>query len=393
MLTNAMDPRYVRSGHLLFMRQGTLMAVAFDPDRVEVEGQPVIVLEDVMQALDMPNTGWETGAAQVAVSASGHLAYASGGVYPGRPSVLMRVPPGGDPEPFALEARGYGRVRGSPEGDRLAFAVNTGRRSSIFVHDLVRGTTDRLNTGDFSNSSLAWSPDGVSIAFSSDREGGVLQLYRMAVDGSGAPERMAASDQSQQVSSWSSEGVLAYLQAGDIWLLPPDEEPALFFTSDAREVWPSFSPDGRWLAYGSNQTGQLQIYVRPHPGPGPATLVSGDIGSAISPSWSRDGRRIYFLDMAEAGAKMMVAEVLAGDEFRVGRAEALVDPWPYNPSTPVRRYDVLADGSFVVSLDEDNAGDEEFTASLWLRERMRYRVGELHVVLNFFEELRERVPD
>jgi len=310
-LTNAMDPRYVETGHLLFMRQGTLMAVGFDLERVEVEGQPATMLEDVMQAVFMPNTDWETGAAQLAVSPSGHVAYARGGVYPEDSMVVMRVTVNGEAEPIPdMDPRRYLHLRVSPEGDRLAFVAGPGGAVSIYVLDLVRGVTQSLNTGGYSSFPAMWSPDGLSIAFSSDREDGVKNVYRMAVDGSGEPERLAPSEQSQRVSAWSSEGVIAYLQGGDIWMLPPDGEPAPFFTSDASERWASFSPDGRWLAYTSDQAGRDDVYVRPYPGPGSATLISGDGG--VSPAWSHDGRQLYFLQLREAAPLvMMVADVVS----------------------------------------------------------------------------------
>ena len=381
LLTNAMDPHYVETGHLIFMRQGTLMAVAFDPDRVAIEGQPVIVLEDVMQAVGMPNTDFESGSAQLAVSTAGHVAYASGGIYPERSNVLMRVVPGGEAEPLALDARGYMGVRGSPEGDRLAFAAQTRRAYAIYVHNLVRGVTEQLNTGGFGNWPVEWSPDGTSIALSSDREEGVRNVYRMAADGSSDPVRVAPSDQSQILASWSSQDVIAYLQGDDIWVLPPDGEPAPFFTSDETERYATFSPDGRWLAYTSNQTGENEVYVRPYPGPVPATRISSDGG--VSPTWSRDGGQIYFL--SQGG--MMVVDVTPGDPFRVGPAESLIDPWPYGQTIPVRSYDVLADGSFIVTANVD--GDEDPAEPIGLRQRNR--VSEFHVVLNFFEVLKERV--
>ena len=381
LLTDAMDPHYVETGHLIFMRQGTLMAVAFDPDRVAIEGQPVIVLEDVMQAVGMPNTDFESGSAQLAVSTAGHVAYASGGIYPERSNVLMRVVPGGEAEPLALDARGYMGVRGSPEGDRLAFAAQTRRAYAIYVHNLVRGVTEQLNTGGFGNWPVEWSPDGTSIALSSDREEGVRNVYRMAADGSSDPVRVAPSDQSQILASWSSQDVIAYLQGDDIWVLPPDGEPAPFFTSDETERYATFSPDGRWLAYTSNQTGENEVYVRPYPGPVPATRISSDGG--VSPTWSRDGGQIYFL--SQGG--MMVVDVTPGDPFRVGPAESLIDPWPYGQTIPVRSYDVLADGSFIVTANVD--GDEDPAEPIGLRQRNR--VSEFHVVLNFFEVLKERV--
>jgi len=380
LLANAMHPRYVDTGHLLFTRRGTLMAVGFDPDRLEVRGEPVIVQENVMQAIGTTASRSETGSAQVAVSASGHMAYADGGPFPERRRQLLRVTLDGAVEPLGLDPGAYSHPRISPEGDRLAFSVIDGRGSNLFVHDLDRRVTQSLNAGGFSNGGAEWSPDGRFIAFSSDREDWVANIYRIPADGRGDPERLAPSDQAQSMMSWSSEGVIAYLQGGDIWVLPPNGEPEPFFTSAAGENHASFSPDGRWIAYRSDQSGRGEVYVRPYPGPGPARLISDDGG--ISPAWSPDGNRLYLLPSPQDESVLMAVDVRVDGDLSSSRATTVVDPWPYYRTDPSRAYDVLPDGSFVV-LETDYATTG----------RAPYRADELHVVLNFFEELRDRVPN
>ena len=346
-LTDAMDPRYVPTGHLLFVRQGTLMAIGFDLERVEVRGQPVTVREGVMHSIFMSATRAETGAAQVAVSASGHLAYALGDVYPDRPTTAVRVTSNGDTLALDMDRRAYMRFRVSPDGNRLAFTARSRGSLQIWVHDLTRGTTELLDTGGFLNGTMEWSPDGRFLAFSSDRDGDVPNMYRFAVDGSGEPERLAPSDQVQYVASWSSEGVIAYLEGNDIWILPPDGRPEPFFTSEANDWDATFSSDGQWLAYRSNRSGRAEIYVRPYPGPEPATLISTDGG--INPTWSPDGRQIFYRQPRGAGPPaLMVVDVTPGDEFQADRPTLLLDPWVRSLS-PVRGYDVFPDGSFVTA--------------------------------------------
>ena len=174
-------------------------------------------------------------AAQIAISASGHLAYARGGVYPEWALLPVRVTRTGDTVPLEMDPRRYSSLRVSPDGNRLAFVAGPGpgQRQGIYVHDLTRGVSQGLNTGGFSNWPMEWSPDGDSIAFASDRDQATKNIYPMAVDGSGEPERLAPSDRLQEIASWSSEGVIAWLEAGDIWALPPDGDPAPFFTSEA----------------------------------------------------------------------------------------------------------------------------------------------------------------
>jgi eukaryotic-like serine/threonine-protein kinase len=388
-LTRAMDARYVETGHLLFLREGTLMAVGFDAGQVQVRGEPVIVQQGVMQAINMPNTGFTSGAGQVAVSPSGHLAFASGGLYPGRPRAIVLVPLRGTPGALPLDTLEYLYSRALPSGDRLATHVRTRRGGSdILVHDLARGVATRLETGGFSSGSPTWSPDGQFLAFRSDREDGVENIYRMRADGSGPPERLAPSRRVQTVSSWSSTGVIAYLEGGDIWTLPPDGEPALFFASAAEETHASFSPDGRWIAYASNQTGRGEVYVRPYPGPGPATQVSGNGGG--SPVWSRDGKQIYYVQLRGEGFPVMMAvDVTGGEQIRPGRAIPINDPWPYPGSTPVTSHDVLPDGSFIAVLNVSRGADDA-TLTPSQRDRLLARVGEIHLVVNFLEELRGR---
>ena len=396
LLTNAMNPRYVaETGHLLFMRQGSLMAVGFDPDRLVLEGEPAVVLVDVMQALNMPNPGWDTGVGQVAISSAGNLVYLRGGIHPEITSVLMHVPINGEAEPLNTISRRnipILNVRLSPGGGRLTFDSPSANGNRIYVHDNIRDLTWQLNTGGFRSGLSNWSPDGESIAFSSDREDGVSNIYRMAADSSDEqPERLAPSDQTQSMQSWSFDGVIAYVQGGDIWILPTEGEPAPFFTSDARESYASFSPNGRWLAYASGQ-GYIDgdVYIRPYPGPGPAILISSN--GSHSPAWSRDGAQLYFLQSDEGGQKMtmMVVDISEG---RPSPSRSLIDPWPYATTIVSRSYDVLEDGAFIAMMTGAQinvAGTAGTTRSAF---RQRHRVDELQMVLNFFELLRNRVTD
>ena len=159
------------------------------------------------------------------MSGAGHLAYARGGVYPERRRSALRVTSTGNTITLDMDSRDYTHLRVSPDGNRLAFAAGPGVHDEIWIHDLVRGVSQRLNTGGFSDRHPVWSPDSQWLAFDSNRDGALAKLYRVRVDGSGEPERLAPSDRYQHMSSWSSQGVIAYLEmAGDtdIWVLPPD---------------------------------------------------------------------------------------------------------------------------------------------------------------------------
>lgn len=388
-LTNGQHPFYSASGHLLFLRQGTLMAVGFDPDRITIRGEPVPVLENIGHAVNLPNTELETGAGQFALSSSGHLAYASGGVFQSAVHELMRVSPDGNATALGVTAPGIYAPRLSPVADRLAFHARPSARSqasAIFVRDLVRGVTTKLTGAEdgFLIWFPTWSPDGRSILFMSDRENGVSNLYTIPADG-GAATRLTTSMRSQTPTSWSSSGVISFLQDGDIWTIPPGGAPSRFFSASTTETHASVSPDGRWMAYVSNPSGRNEIHVRPYPGPEPAVQISE--GGGTAPAWSTDGKRLYYLTIPTPGRlpSMMAVDVAPGAPFRAGRAVSLIASWPYVATTPATAYDVAEDGSFVVpTLSGGRVSGNE---------RTRFRVGEIHVVLNFLSELRERVKN
>ncbi len=171
-------------------------------------------------------------------------------------------------------------------------------------------------------------------------------------------------------------------------MLPLDGDPAPFFTSEFNETFATFSPDGQWLAYVSNQNGYDGVYVRPYPGPEPATPISD---GGASPVWSLDGRQIYYV---QAGV-LWAVDVIRGEELQPGRPAPHIDPWT-GGTAPVRDYDVFADDSFVKRvLDDDGRSDlERFGATeLQVIDLERFGATELQVILNWTEELKARVPN
>ena len=390
LLSNAMSPRYVsETGHLLFMRQGLLMAVGFDPAALTLMGEPVVIAENVMQALNIPNPGWNTGVGQLAISAAGHLVYVRGGVTPDDQTTLVRVTVDGQAAPLTSISQSTtdaSFMRLSPDGTRLAYQSASAEGASVHVHDLVRNVSQRMNSGGFWSRVPVWSPDSESLLMSSDREDNVRNIYRLRVDGSDErPERLAPSEQSQATQSVSADGVIAWLQNGDIWTLPPGGEPAPFFTSEATEAFATFSGDGRWLAYSSTTGSSFSnedVYIRPYPGPGSAILIAS--GRSSSPAWSRDGTQLYFLERNRDTSitRMMVADITDGVPSPV---RPLIDPWPYRTTITARNFDVLEDGSFITSI-RSSQGNNDTEAGIAMAEELA--VSELQVVFNFFELLR-----
>ena len=402
-LTDAQHPWYLaETGHLMFIRRGSLMAVAFDLDTLAPEGDPLLVLDGVVQAQSMPNTSLESGVAQLSYSPSGHLAYVSGGTYPKPTKKMVRIPPDGAAEIFLGEEYNYLSTRLSPDGSKIVFDEIYGSEGTIYIHDLTRGITQRLNTGTSMDRYPQWSPDGEYILYSTTRQNNLMSMYRIRANGSGDPERLAPEENvSQTAASWSVNGAIAYLQSApgesnDIWILSPDGEPAPFVeTDEVVEAYPEFSPDGNWLLYVALEEGTLQVYVRPYPGPGPATQISATSGA--QPAWAPDGRSIFFVERIvdegeENSVALMQVSFTPGDPPVIGRVEPYIENWPLNGSVPVRDYIVLEDGSILSNTREDivesyNAGTTPLTNG------EANGLAEIKVVMNFLQEMRRRVNE
>lgn len=359
------------------------MAVRFDPRRMTTSGQPVAVIDNVRQAINMPNTTFESGAGQVSLSESGDLALATGGVYETDTYSLVQVWPDGRVVPLGASLPSLLAPRQSPADDRIAFLARTSLRSrqqAVFIFDRHRGVTTRLQAAGYAIPWPVWSPDGRSIAFARDSNG-VGQVHQMPSDGSGTPQPIAPSTRGQAAASWSSTGVIAWLEDGDIWTITPPEAARRFVASTAAERYPSFSPDGRWLAYTSDLSGRPELYVRPYPAGEPAIQVS--TGGASNPAWSPDGRALYFLSTRGEGLlSLLVVDVAPGSPFRVGRVRVVMPNWRYGNAIPVSGFQVLRDGSFLGSIVDSITGP-----------RRRHRVTEIKVILNFHSELAARVRE
>jgi Tol biopolymer transport system component len=247
------------------------------------------------------------------------------------------------------------------------------------IHDLRRRVTERLDGGGFEVAQPEWSPDGSEIAYQSDHEDGVKNIYRIAADGSGTPERVAPANFYQAMLDWSSTGVIAYQQDGDVWVVPPGEEPQPLLQSEHRHSHATFSPDGRWIAYVYNG----EVYVRPYPGPDAPIRISDDGGNA--PMWSWDGRRIFFRRGPITERVLLAAELqIDGGDLRASRPAVMIPNWSYQGYTPMRSPDVFSDGSFLAIAYQDAFEDPDNFSP---RTADRFRVENFHVVLNFAEEL------
>jgi serine/threonine-protein kinase len=341
------DGRFISSGHIAYMKSGTLMTVPFDLGALRVTGTPVAVIEGVMQAINAPNSADETGAGQFAVSASGTLLYATGGV--GRPleSTWVWVDRKGAEQPLnAIPAGPYLYPRLSPDGQKIAVTVRRGP-PDLWVYDATRGAPTRL-TFDGGTGPI-WSPDGKRVAYAVTKDG-VNSLHVVNADGSGRPEQLAPGPFSQIPSSWSAAtNEVAFLQRPQlesygIWIMPMDggqgaRKPRLFLESRFTLSHPEFSPDGRWMAYVSRESGGPEVYVQPYPGPGEKIRISTTGG--IEPIWTATAREILYRD----DRQVFSATIRSLSPFRVDPPRVLfATKGQYDSTSPLRSWNVSADG-------------------------------------------------
>jgi len=375
LLSDAADARFVRTGHLVFLRHGTLMAVRFDPAGLRVIGQPIPVLDDVMQAL-VPWGYQNTGAGQFDVSESGTLVYVPGGVLPDLENSLVWVDQAGSEEPAVPLRFPFQAPRLSPDGRRIAY-VTQAREWQVFVYDLEAGTNSRL-THDGMSSRAIWAPDGNRIVFLRYVPF-ALNLFSQPFDGSAPMERLTTGDCDQYPGSWTPDGqALALVEnhaetGSDIALLETGSgRTRPFLESPFEEIHPEFSPDGRWIAYVSDESGRSEVYVRSFPGPGVKHQVS--IEGGVQPLWARDARQLFY----RWNDQVWAADVVAGDGFSTGRPRLLFERPGYSPGNPTRSYDLSHDGTRFLMVRQE--------------ERSPAPVTEMVLVQNWFEELQRLVP-
>ncbi len=364
--------RYVPTGHLVYYRAGTMMAVPFDPERLEVMGAPVPVLEGVMAGLG------DTGVGQFSFSGQGSLAYIQGGAVLADVTAVW-VDRNGVVQPLGAPPRTYLHPHLSPDGRQLAVTISGGE-DDIWVYDLPRGTLTRLTFEGFDHASF-WIPDGKRIVFRSTRSEG-SNLFWKPADGTGAEEQITKSMQpTPSLSSVSSDGKLAFYSEDhptmrrDIWIASLDGErkQSVFLQTPFNEAVPRISPDGLWLAYLSDESGRYEVYVRAFPGPGGKWQISTDGGA--EPLWARDGRELFY----RVGEKVMAVDITTQPTFQAGTPRVLFEgDYATHPIPPETNFDISPDGQrFLMFQPTEQEG-----AAL----------SQIHVVLNWFEELKRRVP-
>ena len=385
LLDNAANPAYTASGHLLFMRLGALWAVPFDLATLTLDGEAIPVLGSVTQATRFAGVGNETGAGQFAVSDSGSLAYLPGGLLAPQTTRLVWVDRDGrNGEPVGLPPQGLiFNPRISPDGGSIA--VSDVIERTVLIYDLLRETPQSLQ-GDGHNVG-AWSPDGDRIAFGRAVEAGARNLFWQPVDGSQPPQPLTTPGGNPQFAgAWVPDGSeLLFVErrpstGSDILILDterPEEEPRPILQEPHNEWYPALSPDGRWLAYASDETGQYEVYVVSYPGLEDKKTISDSGG--IMPVWSVAGDELFYWERLGSdglGAMNRVA-IQTSPSFQPGAPSELFRG-TYRVSDFIRSYDVARDGRFLMIPVNPRDGSRGTMP--------------LRIVLNFLEELKERVP-
>jgi eukaryotic-like serine/threonine-protein kinase len=383
------DAQYVETGHLVFAAAGALRAVRFDPVRLEVLGDPVTVVDRVMMK--------PTGAANYAVSREGTLVYVGAGVSEmTAPRALLWVDRKGREEPTGAPLRAYGTPRLSPDGTRVAAEIYD-QNTDIWIWDFAQETLRRLTFDPAGDGMPVWTPDGRQIIFESGRAGNIASVYKQAADGTGTVDRLSTSSTPQWSTSITPDGTwvagfdLQPKTVPNVVFLPLPRavvRPSSNIATKARQspVEPlaeirfegkmaAFSPNGRYIAYQSDESGRSDIYVRPFPRVDNGRWQVSTAGGT-RPVWARNGRELFYLDLSNALTAVAVGT--SEPTISIGIPAKLFDTGYAEPN-PSRHYDVSADGQRFLMLKPSATGDPNATPVSMI------------LVEHWFEELKQRM--
>jgi serine/threonine-protein kinase len=363
LLEDASFARYAATGHVLYVEGNRILAAPFDLDRLEIVGDSTAVLEGVRTRPDF-------GIAHFALSRNGTLAYAPA-VQP--ESRLVWTDRTGAVKPMTGVRGNFLDPRLSPDGRKLSLTIWKERRSDIWIYDAERDSFSRLTYGEDAHEAV-WTPDGKRLTF---RRGTLSNLYAVAADGSGVEQRLTSSARSQRALSHSPDGrTLLYAEwetptAADLWLLDLEAQPSSrpLLETPFQEIFGAISPDGRWLAYTSDESGRPEVYVRKFPELTDKTPISNEGG--VQPVWARNGRELFYRN----GEKMMTVRLETDPELRASRPAALFQGAFHDPAIHAPQYDVTPDGRRFVMIESGEASPTR-----------------IEFVLGWFEELKARAP-
>ena len=374
-LEGGSDARYLPTGHLVYALGGGLFGMAFDADSLSVTGGAVPLAQGLLRAS-------VTAGANYGVSDDGTLVYVSGSGFGGQARSLVWVNRQGGEEAVPAPPRAYVRPRLSPDGTQVA-VDSADEEQDIWIWDLARQTPTRLTLDPAEDSWPVWTPDGRRLIFASGREGGPNLFWR-AVDGTGTVERLAADSETQFFPfSISPDGQTLAVGTGSdsrddlsVVRLDGEREVAPLLHTALSEENGEISPDGRWIAYTSNQGegGREEVYVRPFP-----DVEAGrwqiSTGGGIEPLWAPSGRELFYRTQGRLMSVPVAAQ--SGATFEFGSPSVVLETRYYLVGEG-RNYDVSPDGERFLMIKEGTATESE--------------TQQIIVVQNWFEELRRLVP-
>jgi serine/threonine-protein kinase len=376
------QPEYVETGQIVYAAVGTLRAVRFDLERLDVHSDPIPIVDKIAIA--------PSGAANFAVSRTGTLVYAPGDIAADNGALrsLVWIDRQGHEQPIMAPQRTYTTPRLSPDGTRLAVHIRD-QEDDIWVFDFRRQTLERRTFDAARDDAPLWTPDGRRLLFSSARTG-ALNLYWQQSDGTGSVERLTSSGNAQFPASISPDGTLvAFVEnatSSDINLLDLSKDAThgsrtrpLIHTM-FNDTSPEISPDGTWIAYESNESGMNQVYVRPFPNVDAGHWQISASGGE-KPLWARNGRELFYVDPTNR-TMMSVAVQATGTTFGPGSATKLF-AMPYYLGQTARTYDASTDGQHFLMIKDAPASERRSPAST--------TPASLIVVVNWLEELKQRV--
>ena len=360
---------YSPTGHVLVVTaDGKLIAIPFDAKKLELTGAPIALLEGV----GVRNGGFNV---DLSLAGNGTLAYSTGGTLGSRRAVWVSREGGVSPTDAGWDPQGVIETASlSPDGKAVAVGLSREGRRDIWVKQLPEGPFSRITFGDTSSVRPGWSSDGREVLYVNDRSGsGVGPAYAHRADGTGVARLLFASptlDIGQVVASRDGRWLvlrtappgagstdIVGLQAGDTALVP-------LVATPAAEVYPALSPDGRWLAYTSNESGAPEIYVRPFPETATAKWQVSTAGGR-EPAWARSGRELFYLNGRN---EMVLAEVQTGTTFSVGKQRALFPASDFARPGPVPSFSISPDDKRFLMVREGEASQQSelIVAENWL---------------------------